>query len=86
MLKISRKIYESCSKKRKPPLREDKTGRSSQASEVSSEDATSAIRVGRSRVLLEMVIHAFQDGAFSKTIIDNYSTLTLSDVHGAIAP
>ena len=57
-------------KSEKPPLREDKTG---------------AIRVGRSRVLLEMVIHAFQDGASPETIVDNYSTLTLSDVYSAIA-
>lgn len=57
-------------KSEKPPLREDKTG---------------AIRVGKSRVLLEMVIHAFQDGASPEAIVDNYSTLTLSDVYGAIA-
>ena len=57
-------------KSEKPPLREDETG---------------TIRVGKSRVLLEMVIHAFQDGASPETIADNYSTLTLSDVYGAIA-
>ncbi len=57
-------------KSEKPPLHEDKTG---------------AIRVGKSRVLLEMVIHAFQDGASPETIVDNYSTLTLSDVYSTIA-
>ena len=57
-------------KREKPPLREDETG---------------AIRVGNSRVLLEMVIHAFQDGASPETIADNYSTLTLSDVYSTIA-
>ncbi|MEM7557387.1 MAG: DUF433 domain-containing protein, partial [Cyanobacteria bacterium P01_A01_bin.84] len=57
-------------KSEKPPLREDKTG---------------AIRVGKSRVLLEMVIYAFQDGTSPETIIDDYPTLTLSDVYGAIA-
>lgn len=57
-------------KSEKPPLREDKTG---------------AIRVGTSRVLLEMVIHAFQDGASPETIASNYSTLTLSDVYSTIA-
>ncbi|MEM6611969.1 MAG: DUF433 domain-containing protein [Cyanobacteria bacterium P01_C01_bin.72] len=41
--------------------------------------------MGRSRVLLEMVIHAFQDGASPETIADNYPTLTLSDVYDAIA-
>ena len=56
-------------KSEKPPLREDKTG---------------AIRVGNSRVLLEMVIHAFQDGESPEEIVDNYSTLTLSDVYGAM--
>lgn len=57
-------------KSKKPPLREDKTG---------------AIRVGKSRVLFEMVIHAFQDGSSPETIVDDYSTLALSDVYGAIA-
>ncbi|MEM7591744.1 MAG: DUF433 domain-containing protein, partial [Cyanobacteria bacterium P01_A01_bin.83] len=40
---------------------------------------------GKSRVLLEMVIYAFQDGTSPETIIDDYPTLTLSDVYGAIA-
>ena len=57
-------------KSEKPPLREDKTG---------------AIRVGKSRVLLEMVVHAFQDGASPETIINNYSTLSLSEVYSTIA-
>ena len=57
-------------KSEKPLLQEDKTG---------------AIRVSRSRILLEIVIHAFQDGASPETIINNYPTLTLSDVYGAIA-
>ena len=54
----------------KPPLREDETG---------------AIRVGNSRVLLEIVIRAFQDGASPESIVSQYSTLTLSDTYGAIA-
>jgi hypothetical protein len=37
-----------------PPLREDETG---------------AIRVGSSRILLEVVIRAFQDGASPKSIV-----------------
>ena len=57
-------------KSEKPPLREDETG---------------AIRVGSSRVLLEIVIRAFQDGASAESIVDSYSTLTLADVYGAIA-
>ena len=54
----------------KPPLREDETG---------------AVRVGNSRVLLEIVIRAFQDGASAESIVDSYSTLTLADAYGAIA-
>lgn len=50
----------------KPPLQEDGTG---------------AIRVGNSRVLLELVIRAFQDGASPEAIVQNYSTLSLSDVY-----
>ncbi|WP_414755680.1 DUF433 domain-containing protein [Anabaena sp. CCY 9910] len=53
-----------------PPLREDETG---------------AIRVGNSRVLLETVIRAFQDGASPESIVHRYSTLSLSDVYNAIA-
>lgn len=57
-------------KSEKPPLREDETG---------------AIRVGNSRVLLEIVIRDFQDGASPESIVSQYSTLTLSDTYGAIA-
>jgi uncharacterized protein (DUF433 family) len=49
-----------------PPLREDESG---------------AIRIGDSRVLLELVIRAFQDGASPETIVQRYSTLSLSDVY-----
>jgi uncharacterized protein (DUF433 family) len=49
------------------------------------EDASGAIRVGDSRVLLELVIRAFQDGATPETIIQRYSTLTLSDVYAVVA-
>ncbi|HUG20636.1 MAG TPA: DUF433 domain-containing protein [Planctomycetaceae bacterium] len=53
-----------------PPLREDDTG---------------AVRVGDSRVLLELVIRAFQDGATPETIVQRYSTLALPDVYAVIA-
>lgn len=53
-----------------PPFREDDSG---------------ALRVGRSRVQLELVIHAFQDGATPETICQRYSTLSLADVYAAIA-
>ena len=53
-----------------PPLREDESG---------------ALRVGESRVLLELVIRAFQDGATPETIVQRYSTLSLPDVYAVIA-
>lgn len=48
------------------------------------EDETGAIRVGNSRVLLETVIRAFQDGATPEAIVYRYSTLSLSDVYNTI--
>jgi uncharacterized protein (DUF433 family) len=53
-----------------PPLREDVAG---------------ALRVGDSRVLLELIIRAFQDGATPETIVQRYSTLALADVYAVIA-
>jgi uncharacterized protein (DUF433 family) len=49
------------------------------------EDASGALRVGNSRVLLESVIQAFQDGATPEMIVQSYSTLSLSDVYAVIA-
>lgn len=49
------------------------------------EDASGALRVGGSRVLLELVIHAFEDGATAESIVQRYSTLELSDVYAVIA-
>lgn len=49
------------------------------------EDAAGALRVGDSRVLLEVVIRAFQDGATPETIVQRYSTLTLADMYAVIA-
>lgn len=49
------------------------------------EDDTGALRIGESRVLLELVIRAFQDGATPETIVQRYSTLALSDVYAVIA-
>jgi uncharacterized protein (DUF433 family) len=48
------------------------------------EDATGALRVGASRVLLEIVILSFQDGATPETIVQRYPTLALADVYGVI--
>lgn len=51
------------------PIREDKCG---------------GLRVGKSRVLLEIVIRAFQDGASPEAIVQRYPTLTLADVYSVV--
>lgn len=48
------------------------------------EDASGALRVGDSRVLLELVVRAFQDGATPEAIVQRYATLALSDVYAVI--
>lgn len=53
-----------------PPLRRDGEG---------------ALRIGRSRVLLELVIRAFQDGATPETIAQHYPTAMLADIYAVIA-
>jgi uncharacterized protein (DUF433 family) len=53
-----------------PPLRQEDDG---------------AIRVGESRVLLEMVIHSFQGGSSPETIVQQFPTLQLPDVYAVIA-
>jgi uncharacterized protein (DUF433 family) len=47
-------------------------------------DDTGAIRVGNSRVLLELVIRAFQDGASPEAIVQRYATLSLAEVYNTI--
>ncbi len=49
------------------------------------EDATGALRVGDSRVLLELVVRAFEDGATPEAIVQRYSTLSLSEAYTAVA-
>jgi uncharacterized protein (DUF433 family) len=41
-------------------------------------DGSGGLRVGGTRVLLEMVIRAFQDGATAETIVQRYPSLELS--------
>jgi uncharacterized protein (DUF433 family) len=48
-------------------------------------DASGALRVGRSHVLVELVVHAFQDGATPEAIAQRYSTATLADIYAVIA-
>jgi uncharacterized protein (DUF433 family) len=52
-----------------PPLKQEEGG---------------AIRIGESRVLLELVIQAFQSGDTPETIVARYSTLSLSEVYRSI--
>lgn len=48
-------------------------------------DADGTLRVGDTRVLLEIVIHRYQQGEDALGIVDSYPTLTLAQAHGAIA-
>jgi uncharacterized protein (DUF433 family) len=52
-----------------PPIRQDEAG---------------ALRVGKSRVLLDLVVRAFQDGATPEAIVQRYPTTTLPDVYAVI--
>jgi uncharacterized protein (DUF433 family) len=49
------------------------------------EDADGALRIGSSRVLLELVIRAFQDGATPEAIVQRYATLSLGDAYAIVA-
>jgi uncharacterized protein (DUF433 family) len=48
-------------------------------------DEHGAIRIGKTRVLLELVIHAYYMGETPEGIVDSYPTLTTSDVYAVIA-
>jgi uncharacterized protein (DUF433 family) len=47
-------------------------------------DETGTVRIGQTRVILELVIHAFQDGATPEQIVQDYDTLNLADVYAVI--
>ena len=49
------------------------------------EDETGSIRIGRSRVLLDVVMLAFDNGASPEAIAEAYNTLELADVYAVIA-
>jgi uncharacterized protein (DUF433 family) len=49
------------------------------------QDASGALRIGRSRVLLELVVRAFQDGATPEAIAQRYPAATLADIYAVIA-
>lgn len=48
-------------------------------------DSDGSLRVGESRVLLDLVIRAFQDGATPETIVQRYPTVALADVYAVVA-
>jgi uncharacterized protein (DUF433 family) len=48
-------------------------------------DDNGAIRIGNTRVLLELVIHAYMLGETPESIVDSYSSLTMAEVYAVIA-
>lgn len=48
-------------------------------------DEHGVVRVGGSRVMLERVVHAFDDGASAEEIVERYSSLDLADVFATLA-
>ena len=49
------------------------------------EEPHGVFRVGQSRVLLELVIRAFQRGATPEAIVQSYDTLSLPDVYAVVS-
>jgi uncharacterized protein (DUF433 family) len=47
-------------------------------------DEHGAIRVGNTRVLLELVIHAYYMGETPEGIVESYPSLTVSDVYAVM--
>jgi uncharacterized protein (DUF433 family) len=47
-------------------------------------DADGVVRVGRTRVTLDTVVAAFQDGATAEEIVQQYPSLQLADVYAVI--
>src|SRR5262245_45261443 len=50
---------------------------------ICEEDGT--IRIRGSRVTLDSILHAFQQGATAERIQDSFPSVTLGDIYGAIA-
>jgi uncharacterized protein (DUF433 family) len=48
------------------------------------EDSTGSLRIGQTRILVELVLRAFQDGATPETIVQRYPSLGLVDVYAVI--
>jgi hypothetical protein len=49
------------------------------------EEPPGVFRVGNSRVLLELVIHAFKAGETPEAIVQSYDTLRLADVYAVVS-
>ncbi len=49
------------------------------------EEPAGVLRVGESRVLLELVLHAFKAGATPEAIVQSYDTLSLADVYAVVS-
>jgi uncharacterized protein (DUF433 family) len=49
------------------------------------EDEQGAIRIGDTRVLLDVVIHEFRNGATAEEIVECYDALNLADVYAVIS-
>jgi uncharacterized protein (DUF433 family) len=49
------------------------------------DDGQGGLRVTGTRVLLERIVHAFEDGATPESIIQSYDTLQLADVYTVLS-
>src|SRR5215472_17266699 len=49
------------------------------------EEPPGVFRVGKSRVLLELVLRAFKAGAIPESIVQSYDTLNLTDVYAVVS-
>jgi uncharacterized protein (DUF433 family) len=49
------------------------------------DDGQGGLRIAGTRVLLERIVHAFQDGATPEGIVQSYDTLPLADVYVVLA-
>lgn len=48
------------------------------------DDGDGGLRVNGTRVLLERIVHAFEDGATPEGIVQSYDTLQLADVYAVL--
>ncbi len=48
-------------------------------------DSVSAIRVGGTRVTLDTIVGAWEDGATAEEIVQRYDSVSLADIHAALS-